>query len=72
MRTQILRFTDKDKRNEAFENLRKHGDECERQAVKYSDVEEGKTFWYISYPMDIDEQGHSRKDRRLRRERSRA
>lgn len=52
--------TDKDVRDRAFEDLRKNGNELERQAVKYSSVEphydlDGflkgyRSTWSVAYP----------------------
>ena len=62
---EILTMTDKEKRDAMYEDLRKNGDEHERQAVKFSSSEpvmEGsaqkvvngkpvwRTTWSVAYP----------------------
>jgi hypothetical protein len=37
--TEIMTFPDKDARNRVYEDLRIHGDEFERQVVRFSDCE---------------------------------
>jgi hypothetical protein len=56
-----IRYTDKEQRDRAFEDFRQNGDEFEKKAVKFSEVEsilkDGKPVkgawrdvWCIAYP----------------------
>lgn len=58
---EVISFTDRDKRDEVFDTLRKHGNAQERQVVRFSDVEltgqidaqERLTYrdvWSVAYP----------------------
>jgi hypothetical protein len=37
--TEVMTFPDKDARNRVYEDLRRNGDDLERQVVKFSDCE---------------------------------
>lgn len=61
---QLYTMTDKAKRDELFEDLRKNGDKYERQAVKFSEVEPvpgvfdskgrqvWRSLWAIAHPTE--------------------
>jgi hypothetical protein len=47
--TEVITTTDKDQRDRMYEDLRKHGDDLERQVVRFSDCEptdEVEQVWY--------------------------
>lgn len=55
MASQTIRAASKDKQQEMFDEMRKHGDPYEKQVVKYSQPEKQQdgtwqTAYYLNYP----------------------
>jgi len=64
--TETLKFHDRDQRDKVFHALRTTGFANERQVVKYSDVENNESVFFVAYPKDIH--GHRVRARVKRQE----